>query len=223
MMGLGWAFVVFAGGLLLVPRGSGDARVRAIARHVSDVTHTVTGVAAAGQGGQSVVPLLASVLGRARHLIRSVVRRRQVNSARDELPVMLDFAVLCLTAGLGIVDTLARLARVGDGVIAGECRRIVASHELGIGLSEAFEFSARRVPHHGWERVLAAVRDAIERGTPVAAVVAAIATEEREAAARRLVESGSTREVAMMVPLVFVILPVTVIFAVYPGLSALSL
>lgn len=223
MIGIGWAVVVLAGGLLLVPRGSGNARERAIARHVSDVAPDAVGAPSTGRGGSSVAQVLVSMMNRGRRAVRSVVRRRQVNLARDELPIMLDFAVLCLTAGLGVMDTLARLARVGDGVIAEECRRIVASHELGVGLQDAFDFSARRVPHHGWERVLAAVREAIERGTPLAAVVAAIATEERESAARRLVESGSTREVAMMVPLVFVILPVTVIFAVYPGLSALSL
>ena len=34
-------------------------------------------------------------------------------------------------------------------------------------------------------------------------------------------ESGGKREVAMLFPVVFIILPVTVVFALYPGLVAL--
>ncbi len=227
MIAVGWAVAVLAGGLLLIPRDGGPARDRVIARHISDVASMGSGTASISvddaRGGRSLARAIRAAASRVQSVIRSVVRRRRVTAARDELPVMLDFAVLCLTAGLGVMDTVARLARIGDGVIAGECRRIVASHDLGVSVGAAFDASARRVPHDGWVRVLSAIREAMERGTPVAAVVSAIAIEERESAARRLIESGSTREVAMMVPLVFVILPVTVIFAVYPGLSALTL
>ena len=40
---------------------------------------------------------------------------------------------------------------------------------------------------------------------------------------RRLMEAGGRKEILMMVPVVFVILPVTVLFAVYPGLAVLDL
>jgi tight adherence protein C len=36
-------------------------------------------------------------------------------------------------------------------------------------------------------------------------------------------ESAGKKEIAMMVPLVFGVLPLTVVFAVFPGLAALSL
>jgi tight adherence protein C len=36
-------------------------------------------------------------------------------------------------------------------------------------------------------------------------------------------ESGGRKEIAMMMPVVFLVLPVTVLFAVYPGLIALRL
>ena len=36
-------------------------------------------------------------------------------------------------------------------------------------------------------------------------------------------EEGGKREIAMMVPVVFLILPVTVIFAVFPGLTTIRL
>jgi tight adherence protein C len=63
---------------------------------------------------------------------------------------------------------------------------------------------------------------AVERGTPLADVLRAQAMDVREAGRRRLLEIGGRKEIAMMVPVVFLILPVTVVFALYPGFVTLT-
>jgi tight adherence protein C len=42
-------------------------------------------------------------------------------------------------------------------------------------------------------------------------------------AKRSLMESAGRKEIGMMIPLVFGVLPLTVLFAVYPGLALLNL
>ena len=42
-------------------------------------------------------------------------------------------------------------------------------------------------------------------------------------AKRELMESAGRKEIAMMVPLVFGVLPLTVLFAVYPGIALINL
>jgi tight adherence protein C len=64
---------------------------------------------------------------------------------------------------------------------------------------------------------------AVERGTPLADVLHAQAADVREAGRRELIEVAARREVAMMVPVVFLVLPVTVLFAFWPGVVGLSL
>jgi tight adherence protein C len=64
---------------------------------------------------------------------------------------------------------------------------------------------------------------ALERGTPLGDVLRAQAQDARVLSRRRLMEAGGRREIAMMIPVVFLILPVTVLFAVYPGLAVLDL
>ncbi|MGY1709295.1 type II secretion system F family protein [Geodermatophilus sp. SYSU D00758] len=54
---------------------------------------------------------------------------------------------------------------------------------------------------------------ALERGTPLAEVLRAQAADAREAGKRLLLEAGGRKEIAMMVPVVFLVLPVTVLFA----------
>ena len=62
---------------------------------------------------------------------------------------------------------------------------------------------------------------AVERGTPLADVLRAQAQDVREQGRRALMESGGRKEVLMMVPVVFLILPVTVVFAAFPSLAVL--
>ena len=83
--------------------------------------------------------------------------------------------------------------------------------------------------HEGRERAFALVArlartltTAIERGSPLASVLHDQARDQRERSLAALMEEGGRREIAMLLPVVFLILPVTVIFALYPGLIALD-
>jgi tight adherence protein C len=62
----------------------------------------------------------------------------------------------------------------------------------------------------------------VERGTPLAEVLRAQAADVREQRKRQLIETGGRKEVLMLVPVVFLILPVVVLFALYPGYFSLT-
>jgi tight adherence protein C len=49
------------------------------------------------------------------------------------------------------------------------------------------------------------------------------ADDARDARRRHLLELGGKKEVLMLVPVVFLIMPVVVVFALYPGLVTLDL
>jgi len=54
-------------------------------------------------------------------------------------------------------------------------------------------------------------------------VLRAQAGDVREAGRRSLMESGGRKEIAMMVPVVFLVLPITVLFALFPGFYGFTL
>jgi len=64
---------------------------------------------------------------------------------------------------------------------------------------------------------------AVERGTPLADVLRAQAQDVRESGRRAVMDEAGRKEIGMMVPVVFLILPVTVLFAIYPGVAFLRL
>lgn len=65
------------------------------------------------------------------------------------------------------------------------------------------------------------VAHSVQRGTPLAEVLRAQAQDVREAGRRAVMEEGGKKEIAIMVPVVFLVLPVTILFAVFPGFTLL--
>jgi tight adherence protein C len=80
---------------------------------------------------------------------------------------------------------------------------------------------ADRTTFEPFSRFLQGIVVAIERGTPLADVLRAQATDVREVGKRALLEASGKKEISMMAPVVFLILPITVLFALYPGLVTL--
>jgi tight adherence protein C len=67
------------------------------------------------------------------------------------------------------------------------------------------------------------ITGALERGTPLSEVLRAQAQDGRDEAKRELLEVAGKKEVAMLVPLVFLILPTTIVFAIFPGIFVLQM
>lgn len=155
-------------------------------------------------------------------LLTRAVRSRQRRIAA-ELPTIVEFLALALSAGEGVVDALRRVSRTGTGELAREFGRVVADVNTGTPLPEALARCAGTVDLPALTRTVDQLIGALDRGTPLVGVFRAQALESREDAKRQLIEAAGRKEVAMLVPLVFLILPVTVAFAVFPGLLVLQL
>jgi len=155
-------------------------------------------------------------------LLAHAARRRAARIA-EEFPTVVEFLALSVAAGESILDALRRVARTGSGELAGEIERVVrraaAGHPFAAALAELRDGLELVAVSRLVDQILAA----LDRGTPLAEVLRAHALDARDESKRRLLEAAGTREVAMLVPLVFLILPVTVLFAIWPGLMVLQL
>jgi tight adherence protein C len=104
-----------------------------------------------------------------------------------------------------------------------ELERVLGEVRTGTPVTVALDRLAARTGVTVVARFAATLAVAIERGTPLVDVLHAQAADVREAGRRALVETGARKEVLMMVPVVFLVLPVTVVFAFYPGVVGLDL
>lgn len=141
----------------------------------------------------------------------------------DELPTTLEFLALCLSAGESLLDALRRVSGIGTGELTGELRQAVLAVHTGSPLADALGETATRLQLPGLSRAVDQIVAALEHGAPLAAVLHSQAADARDEAKRVLIEQAGRKEILMLLPLVFLILPLSVLFAVYPGLFILRL
>jgi tight adherence protein C len=117
---------------------------------------------------------------------------------------------------------LQRIARGGGGPLRDELRRVLTEVQAGSPLVAALDTFAARTSLMPLARFLDGLVVAVERGTPLAELLRAQAGDVRESAKRQLMESGGRKEIAMMIPVVFLVLPTVVVFAAYPAFTSLT-
>jgi tight adherence protein C len=140
-----------------------------------------------------------------------------------EFPVVADLLALAVAAGEGPIAALDRVVRTCRGELPAELGRVLAESRSGTPIADALDNLASRSGLPIVSRFADGISVALNRGTPLADVLTAQAADVREAAKRELIEIGARKEVAMMVPVVFLLLPVTLLFAFYPGVIGLRL
>ncbi|KHL04986.1 type II secretion system F family protein [Sinomonas humi] len=164
---------------------------------------------------------VAGFLGREFALTATIRRRHRRILA--EFPAIADMFALAVGAGETAAGALDRLAGVSAGALAEEFSRVTAETRAGATLVGALRAMAVRVDLAPISRFVDGLIVAIERGTPLSDVLRAQAQDVRDAAKRDLMEAAGRKEIGMMVPLVFGILPLTILFAVFPGFASIAL
>jgi tight adherence protein C len=169
------------------------------------------------------LPVIAAALGAAtRDWMLQRRARRRLARVSTELPTVLEFLTLSLTAGEGMLDAIRRVAGTGQGELPAEFTGVVSAVGTGVPLSVALAQLRDGLDHAALSRALDQVLGALERGAPLAAVLRSQAGDARDEAKRTIIELAGRKEIAMLVPLIFLILPVTVAFALFPGYLVLQ-
>jgi tight adherence protein C len=156
------------------------------------------------------------------HLLSRAVRRREARMAA-EFPTIAEMLALAVGAGESPVSALERVSRIATGELSIEIRQVLAESRAGATLVSALEALATRTALPAVIRFVDGMAIAVERGTPLADVLRAQAADAREDGRRALLEAGGRKEIQMLVPVVFFVLPVTVVFALFPGFYGLHL
>jgi tight adherence protein C len=168
-----------------------------------------------------LVGFATGVLARDTYLTSQVnVRERKVIA---EFPVLAELLALAVAAGESPVAALDRVVRRSGGELSGDLAVVLAAIRTGQPVAEAFDRLAAATGVPSVARFAQGVAVAVERGTPLAEVLHAQAADVREAGRRQLIEVAARKEIFMMVPVVFLILPVTVLIAFWPGVIGLHL
>jgi tight adherence protein C len=169
----------------------------------------------------ALVLAVAGAMLRDRRLTSAVTGREERIIA--EFPTVAELLALAVGAGESPVGALQRVSRQASGALSEELGRALAEVGAGGSLIVALEAMSRRTSVPALSRFVDGLAVAVERGTPLADVLRAQAADARDERRRALLEAGGRKEIAMMIPVVFFVLPVTVVFALFPGFYTLHL
>lgn len=171
---------------------------------------------ALGGGGGTLSSLLlcavafaTGVLARDTYLTSQVTHRERRVLA--EFPVIAELLALAVAAGESPVAALDRVVNRSGGELSRDLGVVLAAVRTGEPVAHAFDELARTTGVPSVARFAQGVAVAVERGTPLADVLHAQAADVREAGRRELIEVAARKEIFMMVPVVFLVLPVTVL------------
>lgn len=230
---------VLGGGEALQSRlvAAGRAGDTVVAFRLEQLTWVVVGLTASGAllallavAGRPIRPFAALVLAlvsalggallRDRALARAVARRAA--AIRTGLPPVADLLALAVASGESPVAALDRVARVARGPLADECRRAGQDTSSGVSFVDALDAMATRIGVPAVRRFVDGVAIAVQRGTPLSDVLRAQAGDSRADLHRTLLEVAGRKELLMLVPVVFLVLPTVVLVALFPAVSSLS-
>lgn len=156
---------------------------------------------------------------------RSLSRAAKQRAVRmaEQLPTVAELIAFAVAAGEAPLAAIDRVASTVKGELASEFAAAVRRVRGGSTFPGALRDMSDAVPSLDVARFVDGIAVASERGTPLADVLRAQAADARASGRRLLLEKAARKEVLMLVPVVFFILPIVVVIALYPGIHGLQL
>ncbi len=153
-------------------------------------------------------------------LARRANKRREY--IEEQLPAVLELLAFAVSAGEPVLLALRRISKSCSGPLVTELGKVVNSVNSGDGLVSALNQMSNQIESQPVARVIHSLELALERGTPLVQVLRAQAADARAHQVRTLLVLAGHKETSMMLPVVFLILPMIVAVALYPGMIALQ-
>lgn len=211
--------------LTLVSRTAGQHRRRQIVAAVTGSVVAGTWASLIGHGPTGVLTcvgfaIAGGVLGVQHHLRRTAAGQRDLIAGQTV--DLAEFLAVCATAGLSASESLAHAGGHVAEPLASWVRGISAQIRGGETLRRAVSTAVAALDVAEFARVMGTVVAATERGSPLAATLAAQSEDTRARLRARALERAGRLEAVMLIPIVFLVLPSIVVVAVYPGLVTLT-
>lgn len=151
----------------------------------------------------------------------STRRERRARRLRFELPVVADALALHVIAGESVATAVERYVASSHGVSAEELEAAMARHHEGAGVEEALQRAVRSSADPDAGRLYSLLAHAHGTGGRLADTLSELARDYRAGLARDLTAEGGRRALATYGPVLALMVPVTLLFLLYPTLVGL--
>jgi len=173
------------------------------------------------------IALSVNYLNREKELAKK--RKRQIDG---ELPIFIQYLALMISSGLSPLRAIEIFSNRNQqleilsnnySIIVEEMRYLIHGIQNGQTIIQGLEEFVRRTETPSSRRFANSMIIALDRGTPLVPVLTSLIRDSRVDSKNAMLRSAGKAEISLMIPIVFLLLPISVLFALFPSLSQLQI
>ena len=153
-----------------------------------------------------------------------IITRSQINQAdlNQELSKILQMLAIMISAGESSIAALRYISERSSGRLATLIKASLENYNNNGNLFSTLEFVSSATNSAQVRRLLNAIRISSERGSPMLDTLQNQVRSLNKEIKVNLLNKAGKSEIALLVPVVFLILPTSILFAVWPSIYGLS-
>ena len=153
-----------------------------------------------------------------------IITRSQINQAElnQELSKILQMLAIMISAGESSIAALRYISERSSGRLATLIKASLENYKNNGNLFSTLEFVSSATNSAQVRRLLNAIRISSERGSPMLDTLQNQVRSLNKEIKVNLLNKAGKSEIALLVPVVFLILPTSILFAVWPSIYGLS-
>ncbi|MEN9324695.1 MAG: hypothetical protein RL414_449 [Actinomycetota bacterium] len=149
-------------------------------------------------------------------------KKKEIDAVENEFPAVVELFAILVAAGMSPSTALLRISERAQGSYGSVLRSCINEMRHGAPLAQALEMVNQMVASQTVRRFNDSILIAMERGTSLTEVVTRQVEEVRQSQRTSMLEKAGKAEISLMIPVVFLILPISVLFALWPSYFALG-
>ena len=153
----------------------------------------------------------------------TVAVKKLRSAIEAEFPAIIEMLTLAISAGESPLSAFKRIAENSHGYLSVRFRLVIARVHQGVPFHSALDLMGRDLNSPLLRKFIDSMVNAMVRGAPIAEVLTRHAQEARDHQRNRVLAAAGKAEISMMIPVVFLILPISILFALWPSLTNLNL
>lgn len=144
------------------------------------------------------------------------------SEGNEELVSILQMISIMISSGESPMSAMRYVSKRSDGILPRLIRESLNKYEDGRSITQTLDFLATATGSTQVRRLTNSIQIAIHRGTPVLDVLNNQVLALNKQINFNLMKRSGKSEITLLIPVVFLILPVSISFAIWPSLYGLN-
>jgi tight adherence protein C len=148
---------------------------------------------------------------------------QHIRVVESEMPQIVQLISILVSSGISPLKSLEIISQRSTSKLSEEFRTVVSDMNCGRSAPEALDGLMFRVEAPGIRRFTTNLLVAMERGAPLVPILVSLVHDFHSESKVTMMRQAGRAEIALMVPVVFLLLPISVLFTLFPSMLQLQL